>query len=149
MYPNAAHSLGDSTLYDGIQSQTRGNRETKNERSYLCQLQHKLLLKEKKDHPNSVIVSHTILPLSNRVAMSFQRLLLEVVATASALHFDGGQVGSETTVTRRRILALRDLVHAGRRLELQHGVFRAIFGVVYAQLRLLWLMLLSTSGCLR
>ena len=48
MYPNAAHSLGDSTLYDGIQSQTRGNRETKNERSYLCQLQHNLLPKEKK-----------------------------------------------------------------------------------------------------
>lgn len=33
MYPNAAHSLGDSTLYDGIKSPTRGNEETKNEKS--------------------------------------------------------------------------------------------------------------------
>lgn len=116
------------------------NRETKDGKSIYAISSFQLptstqsLLKRKKNHSNSVIVSHTHSLCLTQPSMSFHRLLLEVVATTSALHLNGGQIRSETTVARWRILALRDLVHAGRRLELQHCVFRAIFGVVNAQL---------------
>lgn len=70
-----------------------------------------------------------------RSAVEAQRLLLlEVIAPASALHFNGGQISSETAVTRRRVLALGDQVHAGRRLELEHSVFGAIVRVVHTEL---------------